>query len=102
MRKKVEEILIKMGVYPNLLGFGYICKAIELINSSKERMKIVDRIYVDIAEEFNSSKSRVERNIRHAISKMDKNSEAYKQYIGIEDVSNSAVLYTLAINLRED
>lgn len=56
MKKKIEEVLIELGVYPNLSGFDYICKAVEILNSTNERMKIVDGLYVDIAKEFNSQK----------------------------------------------
>ena len=102
MKKKVEEALIELGVYPNLTGFNYICRAVEIISESKEKMKIVDGLYVDVAKEFNSTKSKVERAIRHAITKMDKDSETYKKYVGTKDKTNSVVLYTLAFRLKED
>ena len=102
MKKKVEEILIEMGVYPNLSGFDYICKAVEIISESKERMKIVDGLYADVAKAFDSTNHKVERAMRHAISKMDRESEAFKKYIGIKDTTNSAVLYTLATRLKGD
>lgn len=102
MRRKTEDVLIELGITPNLSGFNYICKAVEIINASKERIRIVDGLYADIAKEFNTTKIRVERAIRHAISKMDKESEAYKKYLGIKEHTNSAVLYTLAMRLKED
>lgn len=102
MKKKVEKALIEMGIYPNLLGFDYICKAVEILDSSNGRMKIVDGLYADIAKEYKSTIRRVERAIRHAISKIDKDSDAYKKYIGIKEPTNAAVLYTLAVRLRED
>lgn len=40
MKKKVEDLLIELGIYPNLYGFAYICKAVEIISSNKERMKL--------------------------------------------------------------
>lgn len=102
MKKKVEYVLIELGIYPNLFGFDYICKAIEIINESTERMKIVDGLYVDIAKQFNSQKNRVERAIRHAISKIDKSSDAWNEYLGIKETTNSTFLYTLATRLKED
>lgn len=102
MKKKVEDVLIEMGVYPNLTGFNYICRAVEIISESKGKMKIADGLYVDVAKTFGSTNYKVERAIRHAISKMDKDSEAFKEYIGIKDTTNSAVLYTLAVRLKED
>lgn len=100
MKKKVEDLLIELGIYPNLYGFAYICKAIEIISSSKERMKIM-WIYSEVAKEFNSNTARVERGIRHAFSRIDKDSEAWKR-LGINETTNSAVLYTLAVKLKQD
>lgn len=102
MKKKVEEVLIELGIYPNLLGFDYICKAVEILSTSNRRVKIVDGLYVDIAKEFDSTASRVERGIRHAISKMNKDSESYRKYVGIKYPTNSVVLHTLAVRLKED
>jgi len=102
MRKKVTDVLIELGVTPNLKGFDYICRAVEIISNSKKRMDIVKGIYADIANEFDTTSSRTERAIRHAFSKVDKESEAYKKYIGIDKTTNSTLLYTLAYRLRED
>lgn len=102
MKNKVENVLIELGVMPNLSGFGYLCKAIEVINGNKERMKLVDGVYVEVANQFNSTKHRVERGIRFAISKMDRDSEAWKKYVGVNDVTNATVLYTLALRMKED
>lgn len=101
MRRKTEDVLLELGVTPNLQGFDYICKAIEIIANSKEKLKMVDGLYMDIAKEFGITNSGVERVIRYAISKMDKNSKAWQEYIGIEGTTNSAVLLTLAMKLRE-
>lgn len=101
MKRKVERTLIDMGIYPNLLGFDYICRAIEYIQADR-RAKICD-VYGLIAGDYDTTPQRVERAIRHALSnKADKNSEAYKKYAGIKDTTNSAVLYTMAVRLRED
>lgn len=101
MKKKVEDLLIELGIYPNLYGFAYICKAVEIISLSTERMKIM-WIYSEVAKEFNSNAARVERGIRHAFSRIDKDSDAWKKYLGIKETTNSAVLYTLATKLKED
>lgn len=101
MKKKVEEVLIELGIYPNLLGFDYICRAIEYIQADR-KAKICD-IYGLIAGDYDTTPQRVERAIRHALSnKADKNSEAYKRYIGIKETTNATVLYTMAIKLREN
>lgn len=102
MKNKVENVLIELGVTPNLSGFDYLCKAIEVINASDERMKLVNGVYAEVAEQLNSKVFNVERAIRLAISKMDKESEAWKNYIGLSDVTNATVIYTLALRLKED
>lgn len=102
MRRKTENVLLELGITPNLKGFDYICEAVEILSTPKERVKIVNGIYADIAKEFNTTNTRVERAIRHAISKMDKDSEAWEKYMGIKNTTNSAVLYTLSIKLQED
>lgn len=100
MEKKVEDLLIALGVYPNLSGFAYICKAIGYI--SKDRNVKMCEIYNLVANDFDTTPSRAERSIRTALSKMDRDSEAYKKYIGIKEFANSAVLYTMAVRLKED
>lgn len=100
MRRKTENVLLELGITPNLKGFDYICKAVNYI--SADRTIKMGTVYEFIAEDFGTTYSRVERTIRHAISKMDKDSEAWKKYMGIKNTTNSAVLYALAMKLQED
>ena len=98
MENKVEDLLIKMGIYPNLSGFNYICKAVSyIIGESSARTR---HIYKTVAKDFETTESRVERAIRHAFSKADEDSEAYKKYIGIKHTSNLEMLYTLANKIK--
>ena len=100
MEKKVEDSLIELGVYPNLLGFAYICKAVGYIQEN--RCVKTCELYKLVAKDFGTTPSRAERGIRHALSKMDKDSDEYKKYIGIKYSSNSAILYTMAVRLKND
>lgn len=102
MRKKVENALIEMGIYPNLKGFDYICEGVEVLQKNNRDMKIVDGVYREVAEKVGARSANVERGIRHAIAKADRDGEAFKKYIGIENVTNSVFLHTLAIRLKED
>lgn len=102
MRKKIENALFELGITPDLKGFDYICSAVEIIQNSEERMKIVDGLYVDVAKEFKTTSSRVERAIRSAFTRLDKESEAFTKYINSDRLTNSALLYTLAYRLKED
>lgn len=97
MRKEINELLLKLGISASLNGFDYIARAIEL--SVKQKMAMCKGIYTLIAEENGTKAQRVERSIRHAITKMDK--EVYKQFGG-RYYKNSDVVYTLALHFKED
>ena len=97
MRKKIQDVLLKLGVTPNLKGFDYICDAVEMIN--KEGRLKVTYIYDKIARDNNEKTMRVERAIRHAISHV--NEETWKS-IGGAGLRNSEFLYTLELITREE
>lgn len=101
MRKKIENALLELGITPNLRGFGYICRAVEIILASQGKMRVVEGLYAEIAKECDSSIACVERAIRHAFTKVDVESRAFIQYLGTDKLTNSALLYTLAYRLRE-
>lgn len=102
MKNKIQKILLKLGITPDLKGFNYICRMIEIVKADELRKKSVIGIYEEIAEEYKTTASCVERVIRHAISKADKESDAWKKYVGLKDVKNSKVVYTLALNITEE
>lgn len=101
MRKKVENALIELGVTPDLNGFEYITEFVWIISSAVSKIPTTT-VYEMVPERKGTTALRVERAIRHAFSKIDKNSGAYKKYIGIDKSANSALLYTLAYKLKED
>ena len=102
MKNKIQKILLKLGITPDLKGFYYICRMIEIVKADELNEKSVIGIYEEIAEEYKTTASCVERVIRHAISKADKESDAWKKYVGLKDVKNSKVVYTLAFNITEE
>lgn len=66
--KDVSEVLRKIGVPSNLIGFGYIKAAIILICSdTNEYMAVTKVLYPAIAKQFGVNTSKVERAIRTAI-----------------------------------
>lgn len=97
MKKEINELLLKLGIPASLNGFNYIARAIELTVNSK--IPMCKGIYTLIAEECGTKAPRVERSIRHAITKIDK--EIYKEYGG-RYYRNSDVIYTLALHFKED
>lgn len=98
MENKVEDSLIEMGIYPNLLGFDYICRSVSYImeNSSVKMCGL----YAMVAKDCGTTASRVERAMRKAFSNADEESEAYKKYIGIKRSCNSEMLYIFANKLK--
>lgn len=102
MKNKIQKVLLELGITPDLKGFNYICRMIEIVKADELNKKSVIGIYQEIAEEYKTTASCVERAIRHAISKADKESDAWKKYIGLKDIKNSKVVYTLAINITEE
>lgn len=67
--KEVQNVLLKVGIPPNLLGFAYIVYAEELALSDHEYLRSLTKcMYVDIAKKFHTTPSAVERCMRHAIN----------------------------------
>jgi len=65
---KIHEILLSIGIPPNLLGYSYILYGTELILMNPDYMHAITKeLYVDIAIKYHSTPARVERAIRHAI-----------------------------------
>lgn len=103
MHKKIEDILLELGIMPNLKGFNYITDMVELINR-EEKIKIVAGYWI-VAKKYNATGARVERAIRHAISKIDTGGEQFKNIVGVQcekHMTNSEFLSTLAYKLKED
>lgn len=69
MTNPIHELLLSIGIPPNIYGYAYTAYAIELLLMDEEYQHYITKgLYVDIATKFNTTPSRVERAIRHAIS----------------------------------
>lgn len=65
---QISEILCDLGIPASLLGYEYLRFAIHLALTDRKCLFGITKIlYPTVAEEFNTSASRVERAIRHAI-----------------------------------
>ena len=63
-----EDLLDELGVPHHLLGRDYIVTAISLILEDPENLhQITYMLYPAIADKYNSTATRVERAIRHAV-----------------------------------
>lgn len=66
---KIKSFVLRdLGVPAHILGNDYICKAIELCIQDKSYINsITKRLYPQISKWFETTPSRVERAIRHAV-----------------------------------
>lgn len=65
-KKAVFETLNKVGISCDLKGRDYVETAIELVYENNN-ISVTGELYPKIAEKYNTTPSRVERAIRHAI-----------------------------------
>lgn len=93
---KTNEFLIKLGIYPNLKGFNYIIRAVEIVKE-KGYLKVTKELYPQIAEEYKTTASRVERAIRHVISKISRKSR--KDLGFVKNPTTSEFIYYIAMKM---
>lgn len=68
LEKIVTSLMLQLGIHANLMGYQYIRTAILLvIHDDKLKKNVTRGLYLEIANKFNSTPSRVERAMRHAI-----------------------------------
>jgi len=67
--KKIHEVLLCIGIPPNLLGYSYILYSLEIILLNPLYLNaITKRLYIDIGKKFDVSPASVERAMRTAIN----------------------------------
>ena len=91
----IHDFLIENGVFPNLNGFDYIIKAVEIVKKNPKKKATKD-LYPTVAKMFKTSSSKVEREIRAIIT----NKLKYKQFekIGIyKRPTNSELIWFFAV-----
>lgn len=67
-REKIQNFLLEKGFKPNLLGFKYLTDAIDIILLNEDyQYSITTKLYPCIASKENTTCSKVERAIRHAL-----------------------------------
>ena len=112
----VKGVLHHLGISKSYSGYHYILYGMELIEKDSEALiNITKTLYIDIAKEFKTSHTCVERNIRKVIEIIwehsDKNHKLILKIFGEQHLlhkpSNKAFLellyeYTKASSLFED
>ena len=86
MTREISLRLGSLGVPAHLLGYKYLSDAIQMIVDNKGTMLSMTKVvYPIIAKTYNSTPSRVERDMRHAIEVAshlrDMKKSTYKFYI---------------------
>ena len=65
---EIAPIIRKLGLPPNLKGYGYLRKAVEIsLHYPDTAISIKKLIYPEVAHTFRTTEASVERSIRHAI-----------------------------------
>lgn len=104
-RNKVENILFKIGIPTNVKGFDYIADAMEVFEENGHRISITKCLYPEIAKRNDTTPSRVERAIRHALEIANSTRgdyENFEKYIGLTNTTNSAALISLYKHIKRE
>lgn len=68
LKVRITQVLRDIGVPAHIKGYEYLRYALELTCTEREYLEdVTKRMYPDIAKHFNTTASRVERAIRHAV-----------------------------------
>ena len=103
-----NKLLMEVGISPDLSGYHYLKSAIESVKEMILGDKVNDsfmNLYAKIAVKFNTTSSRVERAMRHAVEKATElNNASFKGMFntlvdGNDNPTNSCFVYTLAEHL---
>ncbi len=66
--EKISNIFITVGIPPHIKGYGYLREGVKMAIKSPEIINsITKKLYPKIGEKYETSASKVERAIRHAI-----------------------------------
>lgn len=66
--EKISEIFISIGIPPHIKGYGYLREGIKMtIENPFVINSVTKELYPSIAKRFNTTSSKVERAVRHAI-----------------------------------
>ena len=95
----IGEILIKMGLTPNLAGFREMIAAVEEYQKNYSVMQ--NEVCKTLAEKFGTKRENVYRTLHYAVNKLDAETEMYKAYIGNRRVPLSEFTSILAYRTRE-
>lgn len=68
LEKRISEIFVSIGIPPHIKGYAYLREGVRLtVEDSKIIDSVTKELYPKIGEKYNTTASKVERAIRHAI-----------------------------------
>ena len=106
--EKISEIFISIGVPPHIKGYTYLREAIKLTVEKPHMINgVTKELYPTVAKKFETSPSKVERAIRHAIevawnrARIDAINAVFgaRVYLGTEKPTNSEFIALVADKL---
>lgn len=77
----ITDLLLSLGIRPNIKGFHYIKYILE--NQFDPNAAMTKVIYPSVSKYFNTTPTRVERAIRHAIHKSFESKASSQKYVNI-------------------
>lgn len=111
LQVSITKMLHELGIPSHIKGYGYIREAVSIIFKNPEIIGgITKELYPELASKFNTTVSRVERAIRHAIEvswnrgNLDFMEELFGYSVDIDKAkpTNSEFMVTIADKLRLD
>ncbi len=106
--EKISNIFISIGVPPHIMGYQYLREGIKMTTEDQSIINnVTKRLYPEIAKKYNTTPSKVERAIRHAIEvawnrgRIEAINSVFgvKVYIGAERPTNSEFIALVADKL---
>lgn len=104
MEKRIEDVLIEMGIPANISGFDFIKDAVLILDKNGVRVKWTS-VYFDIGKKYGKSASKVERAIRYAfeVARSEKgNYDIVNHYIGFASTNNASSISLLYRTIKRE
>ena len=103
--KDISIVLFQLGVRASLKGYRYLQTGIKMAIHDQEAVDLITKnMYPELARKYNSTWSRVERAMRHAIETMDWESpyvsEVFKCDEYMDHMSNKEFISRVAEYIR--
>lgn len=104
MEKKIEDVLVEIGVPAGISGFDFIKEAVLILDRDKKIIKWTEA-YAEIGNKYGKTASQVERSIRHAlgVARSAKGDfDEVNRYIGFVNTNNSSSISLLYRTIKRE